>query len=143
MWSTSEFEAQLRAVGERRYHHLHPFQVRMHAGGLSKEEFQDWVVNRFYYQVSIPVKDSHPRQTPEPRGPAALIGGSTTTTAARVNPVGSSCGYGSAKVGSRARMESCERAAMVRFAVDAYVALPYPSWLEAVASTMTEFFAPD
>ena len=59
MWSTSEFEAQLRAVGERRYHHLHPFHVRMHAGGLSKEEFQAWVVNRFYYQVSIPVKDSY------------------------------------------------------------------------------------
>ena len=31
-WSPTEFEAQLRQVGEERYHHRHPFNLRMHEG---------------------------------------------------------------------------------------------------------------
>ena len=49
---------RLRGVLERRYHHLHPFNQRMHRGELSREELQLWVANRFYYQINIPVKDA-------------------------------------------------------------------------------------
>src|SRR2546427_10592649 len=49
---------RLRAVLERRYHHLHPFNQRMHRGELSREALQLWVANRFYYQINIPVKDA-------------------------------------------------------------------------------------
>jgi pyrroloquinoline-quinone synthase len=51
------FEAALRRIGEERYHHRHPFNVRMHEGGLGREEIQTWVRNRYYYQTRIPVKD--------------------------------------------------------------------------------------
>lgn len=56
--SSADFEARLRAIGAERYHDKHPFNLRMHAGALSREEIQTWVRNRYYYQTRIPVKDS-------------------------------------------------------------------------------------
>jgi len=52
-----EFEARLRAIGAERYHHRHPFNLRMHAGVLSRDELRSWVANRYYYQTRIPLKD--------------------------------------------------------------------------------------
>jgi len=56
-WDDEEFIAVLRAKGAR-YHHLHPFHVRMNDGSLTPEELQRWVINRYYYQRSIPIKDA-------------------------------------------------------------------------------------
>ena len=56
-WSDQEFEARLRQVGEERYHHRHPFNLRMHEGALSPDELRSWVRNRYYYQTRIPIKD--------------------------------------------------------------------------------------
>ncbi len=56
--SPEEFAAALRHIGEERYHHKHPFNVRMHAGKLSRRAIQIWVANRYYYQTRIPIKDS-------------------------------------------------------------------------------------
>jgi pyrroloquinoline-quinone synthase len=53
----SDFEARLRAIGAERYHHRHPFNLRMHAGQLSRDELRTWVANRYYYQTRIPLKD--------------------------------------------------------------------------------------
>jgi pyrroloquinoline-quinone synthase len=55
--SAIPFEARLRRIGEERYHHRHPFNLRMHAGTLTREEIQTWVRNRYYYQTRIPIKD--------------------------------------------------------------------------------------
>ncbi|MEM7409708.1 MAG: pyrroloquinoline-quinone synthase PqqC [Myxococcota bacterium] len=55
--SPEAFEARLRAIGDERYHHRHPFNLRMHAGRLSREELRTWVANRYYYQTRIPIKD--------------------------------------------------------------------------------------
>ena len=52
------FVARLRAEGEKRYHDRHPFHIAMHAGKLSREQIQAWVRNRFYYQTRIPIKDA-------------------------------------------------------------------------------------
>jgi pyrroloquinoline-quinone synthase len=56
-WSDAEFEAQLRRVLDERYHHRHPFNLRMHAGTLTPDEIRTWVRNRYYYQTRIPIKD--------------------------------------------------------------------------------------
>ncbi len=56
-WSPEDFEAQLRALLEDRYHHRHPFNLRMHAGTLTQEEIRSWAANRYYYQTRIPIKD--------------------------------------------------------------------------------------
>lgn len=54
-----ELEAELRAIGAVRYHHLHPFHKLLHGGKLSKPQVQAWALNRYYYQVMIPIKDAH------------------------------------------------------------------------------------
>jgi pyrroloquinoline-quinone synthase len=56
--SFEELRAQLRAVGEERYHHKHPFHLLMHKGKLSRGQLQAWALNRYYYQSIIPIKDS-------------------------------------------------------------------------------------
>ena len=53
-----ELRSRLRAVGEERYHHKHPFHVMMHEGRLSRGQLQAWALNRYYYQSIIPIKDS-------------------------------------------------------------------------------------
>ena len=55
--TAAALEARLRAIGAERYHHRHPFNLRMHAGSLSRAEIQSWVANRYYYQTRIPLKD--------------------------------------------------------------------------------------
>lgn len=50
--------ARLRAVGEERYHHQHPFHLMMHEGRLSRGQLQAWALNRYCYQAIIPIKDS-------------------------------------------------------------------------------------
>ena len=57
--SPAELEAELRAIGAARYHHLHPFHRLLHDGKLNRGQVQAWALNRFYYQVMIPIKDAH------------------------------------------------------------------------------------
>jgi pyrroloquinoline-quinone synthase len=54
-----ELEAELRAIGAVRYHHLHPFHKLLHGGKLTKPQVQAWALNRYYYQAMIPIKDAH------------------------------------------------------------------------------------
>ena len=56
--SLEELRAQLQATGEERYHHKHPFHLLMHEGKLTRGQLQAWALNRYYYQSSIPIKDS-------------------------------------------------------------------------------------
>ena len=53
-----ELRCRLLAVGAARYHHLHPFHLRMHEGMLTRGQLQAWTLNRYYYQSRIPIKDS-------------------------------------------------------------------------------------
>ena len=56
--SPDELVARLRDEGVRRYHDQHPFHQAMHAGKLSREQLATWVLNRYYYQTRIPIKDA-------------------------------------------------------------------------------------
>jgi pyrroloquinoline-quinone synthase len=53
-----ELEARLRAIGAERYHHRHPFHQLMHEGKLNRGQLQAWALNRYYYQSIIPIKDA-------------------------------------------------------------------------------------
>lgn len=148
MLSEQELVGRLREVGTRRYHDQHPFHLRMHAGELSPGELRAWVENRFYYQTRIPIKD-------------ALIVAKSDEPAFRrawlrriVDHDGAEPGSGGLElwlrlgegVGlSRDRLLQHEGVLPgVRFACDAYVSLVQQSSLVvAVASSLTEFFAPD
>jgi coenzyme PQQ biosynthesis protein C len=53
-----ELEAALRAIGAARYHNLHPFHALLHGGKLNRGQVQAWALNRYYYQSIIPLKDA-------------------------------------------------------------------------------------
>jgi coenzyme PQQ biosynthesis protein C len=54
----SDLEAELREIGARRYHNLHPFHRLLHGGKLGRDQVRAWALNRYYYQAMIPVKDA-------------------------------------------------------------------------------------
>jgi pyrroloquinoline-quinone synthase len=144
----AEFVDWLRREGEQRYHDLHPFHRRMHEGSLSQVELQRWVQNRYYYQTRIPIKD------------AIILSKSEDPAFRRLwihrlrDHDGEQEGEGGLAqwlrladgVGLDVELVRSTRAVLpgVRFACDAYVQLVRErSLLEAVASSLTEFFAPD
>jgi pyrroloquinoline-quinone synthase len=146
--SGEAFIARLRDEGARRYHDAHPFHRRMHEGTLSRAELQRWVLNRYYYQTRIPIKD-------------ALILAKSEDPAFRriwmqrlIDHDGTSEGEGGLsqwlKLAEAVGLDAAEVASCrqvlpgVRFACDGYVSLVRESPLVvAVASSLTEFFAPD
>jgi coenzyme PQQ biosynthesis protein C len=56
--SPTEFEARLRTVGAERYHNHHPFHRMLHDGKLNRAQVQAWALNRYIYQSRIPIKDA-------------------------------------------------------------------------------------
>lgn len=145
---TDAFVARLKEEGEKRYHDRHPFHVRMHAGQLTKEQIQGWVLNRFYYQTRIPIKDaiilsksedpafrrSWIRRIHDHDGMQEGEGGLASWLR-----LAKGVGLDVEEVKSLRRVLPA-----VRFACDGYVQLVRErTLLEAVASSLTEFFSPD
>jgi pyrroloquinoline-quinone synthase len=139
---------RLRQVGTTRYHDQHPFHLRMHAGELSQAELQVWVVNRFCYQTRIPVKDALiVAKSPDPAFRRSWLRRIVDHDGAEPDSGGLELWLrlGEGVGVARERMNS-QRDVLpgVRFACDAYVTLVREaSLVEAVASSLTEFFAPD
>lgn len=148
VWSKEEFLGRLEKVGIQGYHHLHPFHARMNAGELDKDSIQLWVANRFYYQRNIPLKDSAIlancplrevrrkwiKRIIDHDGKEGQEGGIEKWIR-----LGIACGL------TREEMTDDRHVRPgVRFAVDAYVnfARSQP-WPIAIASSLTELFAPD
>ncbi len=146
-WSRAEFEARLRDK-ERYYHIHHPFHQRMNAGQLDREAVQGWIINRFYYQVSIPVKDAAVLANCPDRDvrrqwiQRILDHDGTQGNEGGIEAwlqLGQAAGLGREELGSlRSVLPG------VRFAVDAYVHFARStSWQEAACSSLTELFAPN
>jgi pyrroloquinoline-quinone synthase len=144
---TESFIGALRAQSQR-YHSRHPFHTRMNEGRLSRRQIQGWVANRFYYQVNIPRKD------------AAILANCPDREVRRrwIRRIHDHDGTAQGEGGIEAWLRLGEAAGLtpeemwderhvvpgVRFAVDAYVTFARTRpWVEAVASSLTELFAPD
>jgi pyrroloquinoline-quinone synthase len=143
-----EFVDWLRREGASRYHDQHPVHVRMHQGQLSQAQLQQWVLNRYYYQTRIPIKDALIlAKSEDPTFRRAWIRRIHDHDGEREGEGGLALWLRLAEgVGlDRAEVESLGSVLPgVRFACDAYVTLVRErSLLEAVASSLTEFFAPD
>jgi pyrroloquinoline-quinone synthase len=145
--SVDEFTKRLREVGEEGYHDKHPFHLLMHEGKLTKPQLQAWVANRFYYQALIPKKD------------ATILSRSDDTAfrSAWIHRIVDHDGARAGQGGIHKWLVLAQSAGMqredvesfrfvlpaVRFAVDGYLFFVQThSLLEAVASSLTELFAP-
>ncbi len=146
--------AQLRdrlfALGEERYHVHHEFHKLLHGGELTFGQVQAWALNRFAYQAAIPRKDAaliarthdpslrrewrrriadhdgRPGDSPDPGGIERWL---VLATSLGLN-----------------RDDVLHHRGVLpatRFAVEAYVRFVTDNTLlEAVASSLTELFAP-
>ena len=148
LWDRETFLENLRAIGTRAYHDKHPFHVAMNEGRLSQEALRGWVANRFYYQQNIPIKD------------ATILSNCPLRQVRRIwiHRIFDHDGTGVNEGGIEAWLRlgeacglSCEELMQnrhlhpgARFAVDAYVNLARTQpWPIAIASSLTELFAPD
>jgi pyrroloquinoline-quinone synthase len=143
----ADLEAALRALSGS-YYANHPFHALMHEGRLTRRQLQGWVANRLAYQRVIPRKD------------AAIVSNCPDPNVRRawlqriVDHDGTEPGSGGIEMWIRLgealgvprdEMED-ERHVLpgVRFATEAYVTFCRTRpWMEGVASSLTELFAPD
>jgi pyrroloquinoline-quinone synthase len=152
LWSHETFQTKLREVGMSRYHHLHPFHREMNEGRLSPKQIRGWAANRFYYQRNIPLKDAAILSNcPEREVRRLWLHRITDHDGITNAPEGAQGGIEAwlalAAATGLTREETLDGRHVVpgvRFAVDAYVnfARQRP-WPIAVASSLTELFAPD
>ena len=143
-----ELVAWLRREGEQRYHDRHPFHRRMHEGRLTRRQLQEWVRNRYYYQTRIPIKDAIiVSKSEDPSFRRAWLRRIRDHDGEREGEGGLELWLRLADgVGlDREEVASCRSVLPgVRAACDGYVELVRErSLVEAVASSLTEFFAPD
>ncbi len=130
------------------YYAGHPFHELMHRGALSRRQLQGWVANRLAYQLAIPRKD------------AAILSNCPEAAVRRlwiqriVDHDGTAPGTGGIEMWirlgetlgvPREEMEDQRHVLpAVRLAAESYVTFCRTRpWLEAVASSLTELFAPD
>ncbi|MGB5863268.1 MAG: pyrroloquinoline-quinone synthase PqqC [Sulfitobacter sp.] len=143
----AEFEARLRQIGAERYHDKHPFHDLLHGGDCTPDQVRAWVINRFYYQASIPMKDAafmsrvdDPalrrawRSRIEDHDGTDEVEGGIARWLHLADAVGLDRDY---VASARGVLPT------TRFAVDAYVRFVRDKpLLEAVAASLTELFAP-
>lgn len=145
--SREAFEARLRQIGAERYHDLHPFHDLLHGGGCTPDQVRAWVLNRYYYQHTIPMKDAafmsrveDPALRRAWRSRIEDHDGTDDTEGgiSRWLRLAEAVGLDPAYVASREGVLPT-----TKFACDAYVRFVRDkSLLEAVASSLTELFAP-
>lgn len=145
-WSREEFAARLRGM-EKYYHIHHPYHVLMNEGKLNKQQLQGWVANRYYYQISIPIKDANIlANCPDRKTRAIWIQRILDHDSHPDDPGGIEAWVqlGMAVGLNREEITSLEHVLPgVRFAVDAYVNFARRAdWHEAASSSLTELFAP-
>ena len=146
--SAEALERRLRWIGATRYHSLHPFHRILHGGQLTKGQVQAWALNRYCYQSIIPIKDAvvmsrfRDRQIRlEWRHRIEDHDGNFDTEGGIDRWLKLTDGLGL----DRVYVESLQGALpATRFATEAYVHfVREKSPLEAIASSLTELFAPN
>ena len=145
--SQEAFVEWLTREGSVRYHDHHPFHQLMHEGNLTKTQLQQWVLNRYYYQTRIPIKD------------ALILSKSEEPSFRRtwLHRIQDHDGLQEGEGGLTSWLELARGVGLdveevrsfrsvlpgVRLACDGYVQFVRDaSLLEAVASSLTELFAP-
>ncbi|MCS4538685.1 MAG: pyrroloquinoline-quinone synthase PqqC [Thaumarchaeota archaeon] len=138
------FIQKLRGEGNERFHTKHPFNRMMFEGKLTKTQVRAWIVNMFYYQLNIPMKD------------AAIISNCPIPEVRRfwISRILEHDGYGKVEGGITGWLKLGEAAGIpkddmisarflpgVRFSVDSYVNFARTRhWVESVAASLSDLF---
>jgi pyrroloquinoline-quinone synthase len=141
------FLARLLDVGARKYHDKHPFHALMNSGRLGRDELKVWALNRFYYQRTIPLKDAAIlSNTPDPAVRRRWIQRIIDHDGRDEHDGGIEAWLRLVEAVGATRAEAWDERRVlpgVRFAVDAYLTFCRTRpWIDAVASSLTELFAP-
>jgi len=168
LWPEPVFLGRMREVGLKHYHDKHPFHLLLQDGRLSIAAIRCWIRNRFYYQRNIPVKDAfilthaprrvrkiwlHRISDHDGLDATGWMGGIPSWVRLDLGVSGEAppgfAGKSSRQQAAilQAHEEMLQTAPVlpgVRSAVDAYVNFAREArWELAVASSLTEMFAPD
>lgn len=144
--ASDELIDALRAFS-RSYYAVHPFHQLMREGALSKRQLQGWVANRLAYQRAIPRKDAAIiSNCPDPAVRRLWLQRIVDHDGTEPNSGGIEMWIrlGEALGVPREAMDD-ERHVLpgVRMAAESYVTFcKTHGWVEAVASSLTELFAP-
>jgi pyrroloquinoline-quinone synthase len=144
--TSDELVGALQAFS-RSYYAVHPFHRLMREGALSKRQLQGWVANRLAYQRAIPRKDAAiVSNCPDPAVRRLWLQRiiDHDGTAPDTGGIELWIRLGEALGVPREAMED-ERHVLpgVRMAAESYVTFcKTHGWVEAVASSLTELFAP-
>lgn len=143
----SQLVSELNAIGEQLYHHKHPFHIRMHEGALTPRELKSWVRNRFYYQSILPIKDAIVvSKLPNAENRRQWLKRVIDQDGDGVSPGGIEAWIRLGEGMGVDRAEMLDVGSLnevVKDAADSYVEFCRErSWLEAVAASLTELFAP-
>ena len=138
------FIQKLRGEGNQRFHTKHPFNKMMFEGKLTKTQVRAWIVNMFYYQLNIPMKD------------AAIISNCPIPEVRRfwISRILEHDGYGKVEGGITGWLKLGEAAGIpkddmisarflpgVRFSVDSYVNFARTRhWVESAAASLSDLF---
>ncbi|THH35885.1 pyrroloquinoline-quinone synthase PqqC [Aliishimia ponticola] len=143
----TSFEARLRKIGDELYHDKHPFHILLHSGGCTIDQVRAWVVNRYYYQSRIPMKDAAFLSRVEDPNLRRIWRSRIEDHDGREEGTGGIMRWLKLAEGVGLDPDYVASARGVlpatRFAVDAYVRFVRDMpLLDAVAASLTELFAP-
>jgi len=140
-----EFLKLLQGKLQEKYQDKHPLMLMLYSGKLTPKQLRAWIINRFYLQKNIPLKD------------AAILSNCPETEVRRLwigrilkrEGLGGSIGdvegwIGFAESAGIARDDVLRARCLpgVRFAIDGYVNFARKAdWTEGVAASLIEYFA--
>lgn len=138
------FIKKLKGEGTEKFHMNHPLNRMMFEGKLSKTQLRAWIVNMFYYQLNIPMKD------------AAIISNCPLPKVRRfwIARILEHDGYGKMEGGITGWLKLGEAAGIlredmvsarflpgVRFSVDSYVNFARTrNWIEGITASLSDLF---
>lgn len=144
--SREKFIKKLKERGSERYQDSHPFTQLLNSGKLTNTQLHAWILNWFYYQNAIPLRDG------------AIISRCPISDVRRiwVSRILIHDGYGEAEGGIEGWLRFAEASGLdrdvllsarylsgVRLAVDSLVEFARnSSWIEGVSTSLTQLFLP-
>jgi pyrroloquinoline-quinone synthase len=147
LFGRREFVEALSKSLRERYQDRHPLMLMLYDGKLTHKQMKAWIINRFYLQKSIPLKDAAiVSNCPEPDVRKMWISRMLRREgiAHSIGDIEGWVGLAEAAGVTRDELFNARFLPGVRFAVDGYVNFArQASWIEGISASLFEYFAKD